>query len=111
MTWFILALSATVFWAVGQVLVKRGFEHVSPLWNNIIFYLLSPFIFISAVLWLNGPKINIPTLPIFLVMFLATASYMIFYYALSKGKLALTGTVVAGYPVATVVLSYLFLGE
>jgi drug/metabolite transporter (DMT)-like permease len=36
MIWFPLALSAAVCWAVGAVLVKRGFSSVPPLWNNVI---------------------------------------------------------------------------
>jgi len=41
-----------------------------------------------------------------------TASfYHTFYYAISKGEVSLTGTLVAGYPMITVLLSGLFLGE
>ena len=111
MTWLYLALTAALFWAVGQVLVKKGFENVPPLWNNIIFYVLALLLWVPASLWLSNFEISIPTFPVFFIIALAQAAYMIFFYAIVKGELALTGTIVAGYPVTTVVLSQIFLGE
>lgn len=100
-----------MFWAVGQVLIKKGFENVPPLWNNIVFYALALFLWVPASLWLSNFEINAPTLSVLLIIALAQAGYMIFFYAISRGELALTGTIVAGYPVTTIIFSQLFLGE
>jgi drug/metabolite transporter (DMT)-like permease len=36
MLWFPLAFGAALFLAFGHVLLKRGFDQVPPLWNNIL---------------------------------------------------------------------------
>ncbi len=111
MTWFILALGASVFWACGQVLIKKGFENIPPLWNNIFSNFLLLFIYLIPALLLSNFRITIPSLPIFFIILVAASFYLTFYYAISKGEISLTGTVVAGYPVTTILLAYLFLGE
>ena len=108
MTWFVLALCAAVFWAVGQVLVKKGFEHIPPLWSNIFTNGLVCIIHIVPVLFLSGFRINIPSIPILITIFFTASFYHTFYYAISKGEVSLTGTLVAGYPMITVLLSGLF---
>ena len=37
--------------------------------------------------------------------------YQVFYYSMSKGQLSLTGTIIAAYPLFTILFSHLFLGE
>ena len=111
MIWFPLALSAAVFWAVGAVLVKRGFTAVAPLWNNIINNILALVMWIPAVLILSRFRIRIPPLRILLVILAASILFQMFYYSLSRGQVSLTGTVIAIYPMITIILSHLFLGE
>jgi len=110
LNWFFLAISAAFCWAIGGVLVKRGFSSVPPLWNNIINNALSIVIYIPAALLLSQGKYNldISTAPL-----IAGASllYQVFYYAISRGQISLTGTIVAGYPVFTILLAHLFIGE
>ncbi len=111
MTWLIFALAAAVSWAVGQVLIKRGLENVPPLWNNILYNFFGLLLWVPAALLLSGFRINLPTFPIFLTIFTVASCFMVVFYAFSKGEISLVGTLTAGYPVVTVVLSYLFLGE
>jgi transporter family protein len=111
MTWFLLALCAALFWAVGQVLVKKGFDHIPPLWSNIFTNTLVCVIHIVPVLFLSGFRITVPPLPILVTIVITASFYHTFYYAISKGEISLTGTLVAGYPMITVLLSGLFLGE
>lgn len=111
MTWFYLSLATALFWATGQTLVKKGFENISPLWNNILANLVGLFVLLIPALWLSKFNLNFPPLWLLFLIFLAAASYMTFFYAISKGKLSLTGTLVATYPVATIILSTIFLSE
>ncbi len=111
MTWFVLTLSSAFCWGIGQVLIKRGFDHLPPLWYNIINNILSIFVWIIPVLLLTGFRVNIPSIHVILIIFTASSLYHIFFYSIEKGQISLTGTVIAGYPVITLVLSYMFLHE
>lgn len=111
MLWFPLAVGAALFWSVGQILIKKGFDTIPPLWNNILNDLLSLFIYIPSALILSGFSITRPPSIVFIYLFLSSMLYHLFFYAISKGQISLTGTVVAGYPVVTIILSYFFLGE
>lgn len=68
-------------------------------------------IWVPAVLILSKFSIKTPTAVNLFIIFLAAVSYMLIFYALSRGKLALTGTVVSLYPMTTVILSSVFLKE
>ncbi|UCB46091.1 MAG: DMT family transporter [Spirochaetota bacterium] len=111
MTWFILALSASLCWAVGQVLVKKGFENIPPLWNNIFTNFLILILHIVPVLFLSNFSIKIPPVHIFIIIVASASGYHTFFYAISKGEVSLTGTVCAGYPIFTIILSQVFLNE
>jgi uncharacterized membrane protein len=111
MIWFPLALSAALCWAVGAVLVKHGFATIPPLWNNIINNALAVLIWIPVVLVLSKSHIQIPPIEVSLIILAASVLFQFFYYSLSKGQVSLTGTVIAIYPMITILLSYLFLGE
>jgi transporter family protein len=111
MVWFPLALGAALLWAVGGVFVKKGFAGVTPLWNNILNNLLAIVIWVPAALALNSFRMPLPHWRILLVILAAAVIYQIFYYSLSKGQVSLTGTIIAGYPLFTILLSHLFLGE
>jgi uncharacterized membrane protein len=111
MIWFPLALFAAVCWAVGAVLVKRGFTAVPPLWNNIINNILALVLWIPVVLVMSRFHIRVPPLPILLIILAASILFQMFYYSISRGQVSLTGSVIAIYPMITIVLSYLFLGE
>jgi uncharacterized membrane protein len=111
MTWFFLTLGAALCWGIAQVLIKKGFDHLSPLWNNIINNALTLFIWIIPVLFINNFSINKPSRYVLIIIFTASSLYHIFFYAISRGQISLTGTVVAGYPLITIILSYIFLSE
>ena len=111
MLWFPLAFGAAIFWAFGHVLLKRGFDHIPPLWNNILDKIASLLLWIPVVLFMSGFNITIPPLSVFLIIITASAIYHFFFYAISKGQISLTGTIVSGYPLFTILLSYFFLSE
>lgn len=109
MNWFLLSISAALCWAAGSTLVKKGFETVPPLWNNIINNALTILVYIPAAFILTGSR----TFSFHSFFYVAAASllYQIFYYAISKGQISLTGTLVAGYPIFTILLAYIFISE
>jgi DME family drug/metabolite transporter len=111
MIWFPLALAAALCWAVGAVLVKKGFASLPPLWNNIVNNALALLIWIPAVLLLSKFHISFPPIRVLLVILAASILFQLFYYSLYRGQVSLTATVIAAYPVITMLLSHIFLGE
>lgn len=109
-TWLILSLATAIFFGSSQVVMKNGLQKISPLWNNIIGNVLT-LVWIPAALLLSQNKITWPTFPILLILTIAAGFYFVYPYALNKGKVALTGTVIAICPLFTIILSYLFLDE
>lgn len=109
--WFVLALGAALCWSAGAILVKKGFATVNPLWNNLINGLLALVIWIPAALVLNRFHIPAPGWGVLAAILAAALLYQLFYYCLSQGQLSLTSTIIAGYPLFTILWSHLFLGE
>lgn len=90
---------------------KKGFAHISPLWNNIFANTFILILWLPTVLILSHFRIILPTFPIVIAIFLGTGAYMFFFYAIEKGDISLTGALSAFYPVSTVILSTIFLHE
>jgi bacterial/archaeal transporter family protein len=107
--WLVFSLTAAFFWAVGQIFLKKGLSQISPLWNNIIVTVFYFIIFIPFALS-QGAILNMD-FSTFLILLVISALYITYYYAIGKGELALTGTVIAGYPIITSILSVIFLKE
>lgn len=109
MRWLIFALLAALSWGIGQVLIKKGFEHTTPFFNNFLatifgIIIFIPFALIGGVNWQFFPKIIYITL-------VAEASALIYYYAAEKGEISLTGTLISIYPIFIILLSTVFLSE
>jgi len=101
----------TFCWGIGNVLVKKGFQNLTP-WQT---YALDSFL-IAFPMWmiygrLNGGNLfKISPLAIGAAIFI-TIVYAIYYYAISKGEISLTAATIATYPVITLVLAYILLHE
>src|SRR3989344_3876624 len=107
--WLAYTLVAAGWWGVGAVLAKKGLAQITPLWNNIISY---GFVLIMMVPWAINGGVNWERLPaIFSLTLLTAAAYSIYFYVISRGEIALTGTINSMYPLATIILAKLFLGE
>lgn len=107
--WFIFALTTALLWAVGQIFAKKGLASISPLINNVLAAGFALVIWIPFTM-LHGIQLEIvpSILPIAIVI---AATYFSFYYAFEKGQVALSGTIIAMYPLTTVLLSAIFLHE
>ena len=107
--WFYYALLSAILWGVGQVFVKKGNASFSPFGDNIIatvvqLVIVVPFLLIVGVDFKSIPSV----LPYALAVALL---YMTYYYVISKGQISLTATVLSGYPLVTLLLSFIFLRE
>ncbi len=111
MIWFPLSIGAAFFWSIAQILLKKGLENIPPLWGNIISNSLTLFLWLPTALLLSKGKLSPLNLSVAPAIFFAALFYLSFLYALSKGNVSLVGTIVAIYPVWTIILSGIFLGE
>ena len=109
-TWFLLAILATLFFGIGEVLIKKGFEYITPLWSNILYNTLI-LLRIPLILFLAGFNLETPSLLFLLIIFIAGLCYKLHAYAVSKGSVSLVSPLVATYPIVTVILSFFFLNE
>lgn len=110
-SWLVFSLSAALFWGVGQVLAKKGFENISPLWNNIFANIIGLFIYLPVVFIGSKFHIGMPSFPVLILILITGIVYMTFFYAIEHGELALSGTLLATYPVFTIIESLIFLHE
>lgn len=109
--WLLFALGTALFWGVGQVLSKKGFENISPLWSNIFSSFIGIFVWIPSALIGSHFHIQQPSFLLLIFIFLTGVCYLSYYYAISKGNLALTGTLFETYPIFTILLSVTLLHE
>lgn len=109
--WLLFALLTALFWSIGETFAKKGFDFISPLWSNIFAGITGLFIWIPIALIGTGFHLQVPSVGVLFIIFLTGVCYMSYYYAISKGKLALTGTLFEIYPIFTIILSFIFLHE
>ncbi|MEX0616748.1 MAG: DMT family transporter [Candidatus Woykebacteria bacterium] len=106
--WLIFAVLTAICWGLVLASVKRAYTSFSPTTFVVIgsvsaVGILLPFSLINKaqfVLW--------PLLPVAIIV---AALFIFEFYALEKGKLSLTGTVLNMYPFFTLVFAALFLQE
>jgi drug/metabolite transporter (DMT)-like permease len=109
MRWFGFALGAALVWSAAQLLTKRGLAHTSPLFNNLLGGLLSiainlPLALVGGVEWQHFGAA--------LVFAIATdVGYILYPYALNRGPVTITGTLIGCYPLSTALLSVAILHE
>ena len=106
--WLIFALITAFCWGLSTTFIKKSYESFSPIIAVILggfagIIILLPFALINGAKLVFWPLVPVATL--------AAASYIFYFYALERGKLALTGTVLTIYPLFTIILAALFLSE
>ncbi len=109
MNWFIPAILASLVWGIGQALIKKGLSSVTPLLSNTFAVICAlvveiPFALIGGVKWEYFPFI-------FIFGLLANLPNFVFPYVIEKANVSLAGTLLATYPIYTIILSILFLKE
>lgn len=108
---FLFLFFITILFGVGNVLLKKGFRNLTA-WQTYAF----DAIFIAFPLWmgygiLNGGDLSTVTALAVLNAFIITIVYGIYYYTLYIGQIGLTSSIVATYPIFTVILAFFILEE
>ncbi|MFH1838239.1 MAG: DMT family transporter [Candidatus Kuenenbacteria bacterium] len=100
-----LAIYASFFLAIAQVVLKKSFREMEPsvsFFCNALFGLL---IWIP-IAFIFGAKISeLPQIIIYAIV-AAIFSEVLFFYALSKGQLSISAIIVATYPIYTIICSF-----
>lgn len=109
MNWFLPAIVTSLVWGVGQTLIKKGLFSVSPFFSNTLAVFFALLIEIPFAL---SGKIDLSHFStIFLLGLLANFPTFIIPYVIEKTEVSLSGTILASYPIYTILLSVLFLNE
>src|SRR5437016_4410821 len=107
--WFLLSLIIIALWGAGQLLAKRAVLAVSPAHCFLLEAALT--LLMSAPLVVAS---GVEPLQVFLSLPLGcgvAGMNAVYCFALAKGHLALTGTLIACYPLVTAFLAVVVLGE
>lgn len=108
--WIWYALLVMVTWGIGDVFAKKGMQKISPVWNNILAVCFAVFVWIPFALFHGGSFLSLSGMDFVLSSIIALL-YLTYYYAIERGKLILTATLLSTYQVTAVILSVIFLGE
>ena len=107
--WFLFAVASALLWSAGTVLMKRGLEHTTPWFNNLLAAVIG-LPLNAGVAILGG--VSLHDFGLSLVLAIATDVGLVLYpYALAKGPVSVTGTLMGCYPIPTILLSVFLLGE
>ena len=108
--WIWYALLVMVTWGIGDVFAKKGMQKISPVWNNILAVGFAIFFWVPFALFHGGSFLSLTRFDLFLSSIIALL-YLTYYYAIERGKLILTATLLSTYQVTAVILSIIFLHE
>ncbi len=109
MNWFFFAIAASLVWGIGQTLIKKSLSSISPFFSNILAVFFALLIGIPFAL---SGQISLNHFPIvFLFGLLANLPTFIIPYVIKKTDVSLSGTILASYPIYTILLSIIFLKE
>lgn len=107
--WFIYAILGAIITGVGQVLVKKGQVHLTPLLDNLVAALIVNLILVP-LLFLWGVHLNVGV-GILIYALIAATMYATFYYIISAGNVSLMVSLINTFPIVTIFLAISFLHE
>jgi len=114
---FLFALLGLVFWGIAPIFGKIGLIEVAP---GIALFMRSSIITVILLVWLlasgQAPCLAgvAPRSWLFIGLegiCAALLGHLAYYYALKLGDVSLVSPVIAAFPVITVLLAFLLLGE
>jgi len=111
--WIPFALAALVLWGLWGFFPKIAVNHIDPK-SVLVFEVVGTAIVGFIVLFMMGftPQFNVNGFTFALLTGLAGALGALFFlFAVSKGKLSVVAATTAMYPLVTIMLASLFLGE
>jgi drug/metabolite transporter (DMT)-like permease len=100
----LFGLLSSVFFSFGYVSLKKSYSEFPPSVAFMFDSLFGVLIWIPIALFL-GINLNnfLTVLPWAILSAILSEAY--FFYVISKGKISITGTILASYPIYTVILS------
>lgn len=107
--WFWYALSVMVMWGLGDVIAKKGLSRISPVWNNILAVGFALAGWVPFALF-HGATLRFDSTNLILAFTIALL-YLTYYYAIERGKIILTATLLSTYQATSYILSVLILHE
>lgn len=108
--WIVYALIVTVTWGIGDVIAKKGLKKISPVWNNLLAIVFAVFGWVPFALSRGASFLTITPSSLLLACTIALL-YLTYYYAIWKGKLILTVTLLSTYQATAFILSVVILRE
>lgn len=117
MSAFLFALIGLVLWGIAPIFGKIGLVQVSP---GIALFMRSSIITAILLVWLlaSGQTVHLAEVTPRSWLFIglegicaALLGHLAYYYALKMGEASVVSPVMAAFPVVTVLLAVLLLGE
>jgi drug/metabolite transporter (DMT)-like permease len=106
----IIALSSAILLALANLTLKRSFKNFSPAVGFFFFAIFSAVIWSSVALIL-GVRFEFFWESLLYGLISAVLAQAFYIYALSKGELSITGTILATFPIYTIIFSFFVNGE
>lgn len=110
MNGIVAAIYSSFFLALAQVSLKKSYKEVEPSVSFFFDSLLGLLIWVPLALLLGADLANFPKVLIYAILS-GILSEALYFYALSKGQLSITGIIIASYPVYTILFSFLINDE
>jgi len=110
----ILALIASISWAIYFAFLKTLVAKVSWFWPNYVVFLLFPFVLMFMKIRkikLEIPKTSNVFWPLILAIVLVRVAEYSYNFAITKGQVAVVAPIAGSNPVLFVILSFLFLKD
>lgn len=108
--WLFYALGTVVLWGAGQVMLKAGLVRMPNILAYLVYTLLTVVVWVPYAFLTGDIRWN--------YMLIAMASSilhplgdLLYFKAIQAGKVSLVGTVMASYPIFTLISAALILGE
>ena len=113
-TSLIFAVAAVLLWGVWGIFLKLATNYISPT-NSLVYSAIGSFCVVIIVFFLSGFKIDWSYnkgigYSVF-AGFIGTLAVLFFIYAISKGKVSVIVSFTSLYPIITLLLATMILGE
>lgn len=106
MNGIVAAIYSSFFLALAQVALKKSYKDVEPSVSFFFDSLFGLLIWIPLAILLGANLINFPRVLLYAILS-GILSEALYFYALSKGQLSITGIIIASYPIYTIFFSFL----
>ena len=109
MIWQIYVSIAIIFWAVGQIFIRKGFKN-SGVFDTFFMGGVFGFLVYLPYVFFHIDELE-PNLFVFMFGCFIVFAYLIYYKALSVGNFSINNTIVSTFPLITILFAQIFLDE